>query len=82
VSTRPADTTPAAWAFVEDGIHKMTPAERVRRAIALTITTHRFALAQIRRLHPDEDERTHRLRLLARCVDKDTMRRAFGFTDG
>lgn len=59
----------------------MTPAERVRRAVALTIATHSFALAQIRRRYPGEDERRSRLRLAARTLDPAVMRAAFGFPD-
>lgn len=81
MSTRPRDTTEEAWAFVEEGIRRMTPAQRVKRSISLTILAHSFALAEIRRRHPEEDERTHRLRLAARYIDGDTMRKAFGFTD-
>ena len=81
MTTRPLDTTAEAWAIVQDGIDRMTPAERVRRSIDLTIVAHSFALAGIRRLHPQEDERQHRLRLAARIIDPETMRRAFNFTD-
>lgn len=81
VSNRPRDTTEEAWAFVEEGIRRMSPAQRVKRAMSLTILAHRFALAEIRRRYPDEDERKHRLRLAARYVDAETMRKAFGFVD-
>lgn len=79
MSNRPRDTTEAAWAVVEDGIRRMSPAQRVKRSIALTILAHRFALGEIRRCYPDEDERQHRLRLAARYIDAETMRKAFGF---
>jgi hypothetical protein len=78
---RPADTTEEAWAVLEEGLRKMTPAQRVRRCIDLTILTHRLALAEIKRRHPDEDERTHRLRLAARILDANVMNAAFGFVD-
>lgn len=81
MSTRPLDTTDEAWAIVEEGLRRMSPAERVRRAISLTVMSHRFALANIRRLHPNEDERHHRLRLAARYIDADVMQRAFGYVD-
>jgi hypothetical protein len=81
MSTRPIDTTEEAWAIVEEGLRRMTPRERVQRAISLTIFAHGFALANIRRLHPHEDERTHRLRLAARYIDAETMQRAFGWVD-
>lgn len=78
---RPLDTTPEAWTVVTDGIRRMSPAERINRAVALTILSHSVALAKIRRSHPDEDERTHRLRLAARFLDATTMRAAFGWCD-
>lgn len=78
---RPHDTTPEAWAILEDGIRNMTPAQRVRRAIGLTILAHGAALAQIRRSHPNEAPERHRLRLAARMIDRETMRRAFHYDD-
>ena len=77
--TRPLDTTSEAWAIVNEGIRKMTPAQRVERAVSLTILAHSAALAKIRRDHPDEDDRTHRLRLAARMIDAKTMRAAFNW---
>jgi hypothetical protein len=79
--TKPADTSDEAWGIVERGIQAMTPAQRVRRAIDLTILAHAFALAGIRSQYPHEDEQRHRLRLAARTIDKETMRKAFGFVD-
>ena len=76
---RPLDTSEEAWRRVEEGLRRMTPAQRVSRAISLTIMTHTLALAQIRRSHPDEDERRWRLRLAARMTDADTMHAAFGW---
>jgi len=74
---RPLDTTEEAWRYVEDGLRRMTPAERVGRAVSLTVFAHRVALAQIRRSHPDEDERRIRLRLAARMIDPALMKAAF-----
>ena len=76
---RPHDTTEEAWKVVEDGLRRMTPAERVGRAVSLTIFAHRVALAQLRRSHPDEDERRLRLRLAARITDPALMKAAFGW---
>lgn len=67
------------WALLERAYRAMTPRERVERAAALTILAHSFSLAQIRKEHPDEDERTHRLRLAARYIDAATMKAAFGW---
>jgi len=76
---RPLDTTEEAWRHVEEGLRRMTPAQRVSRAVALTIFAHNVALAQIRRSHPDEDERHLRLRLAARMTEPALMQAAFGW---
>jgi hypothetical protein len=78
---RPEDTSETAWALVEEGVRQMTPGERVRRAVSLTILAHSFALAQIRQRYPNEDERRHRLRLAARYLEPALMKKAFGWTD-
>ena len=75
----PLDTSEEAWALMEEGLRNMSPAQRVQRAVALTILAHRMALAQIRRQHANEDERSQRLRLAARYIDAETMRAAFGW---
>lgn len=77
MSYRPADTSPEAWAIYEEGIRRMTPLERVRRATELTVLGHRLALAQIRVQFPDETEWTHQLRLASRYIDAATMKKAF-----
>jgi hypothetical protein len=76
---RPADTSEEAWAKLEQGVRRMSPAQRVARSIGLTILVHRAALSWIRKTHPEETERQHRLRLAARYIDADTMRAAFGY---
>jgi hypothetical protein len=76
---RPRDTSPEAWAIVERGLRAMTPMQRVQRAASLTVLAHSIALAEIRRQHPSESEREHKLRLAARYVDAATMKSAFGW---
>jgi hypothetical protein len=78
---RPLDTSEEAWRYLEEGLKRMSPAQRVRRAVALTILAHGIALAKIRRDHPGEDERRSRLRLAARITDPELMRAAFGWPD-
>lgn len=56
-----------------------TPGQRIQRAASLTILAHSVALAELRRRHPDDDERTLRLRLAARWIDAETMWAAFGW---
>lgn len=82
MTTRPRDTTPEAWHEVEERLRRMTPAERIRRAVALSTLAQDFALAQIRRKHPAETAHEHRVRLAARTVDPATMKAAFGYPDG
>ncbi len=77
MTMRPSDTSAAAWSVVEEGLRRMTPRERVGRAVSLTILAHSFALAQIRKKYLLEDERHHRLRLAARYLDAATMKAAF-----
>lgn len=81
MSTRPTDTSAEAWAVLEQGIAHMTPGQRVQRALALTVAAHAFALAQIRRRHPEDDERKVRRRLAGRMFDPALMRAAFGADD-
>lgn len=76
---RPRDTTQEAWEVVEEGLRRMTPAQRVGRAMALTVFAHGVALARIRRDFPDEDERRWRLRLAATMTDPSLMQAAFGW---
>jgi hypothetical protein len=56
---------------------EMTPAQKFRRMAELTAFGHRLALAQIRLDFPDEDDRTHELRLASRYIDAATMKKAF-----
>jgi hypothetical protein len=74
---RPDDTSPEAAAIMHAAWRDATPVQRVARAIALTRLAHAFALAQIRDEYPNEDERTHRLRLAARIIPPALMRAAF-----
>ena len=82
MTTRPRDTTARAWLEVEERLRRMTPGERIRRALDLSSLAQGFALAQIRRRHPTETPRQHRLRLAARTLDPATMKAAFGSSDG
>lgn len=54
---------------MEAAYRRMTPEQRVKRSAALAVLADSFARAEIRRRYPDEDERTHRLRLAALYID-------------
>lgn len=73
--TRSRDTSEAADRIVSEGLRRMTPEQRFARAVNLTVWTHRMALAQLRRSHPEDSERQLRLRLAARILDAETMRK-------
>lgn len=79
MSSCPADTSAEAWAIMEEGIRRMEPKERVRRALALTVFAHEVALAGIRQRHPHDTPREHELRLASLYIDAETMRAAFGW---
>ncbi len=65
--------------MMQDALRSWTPRQRVERAAGLTVLAHSFALAEIRRRYPDEDDRRHQLRLAARYIDAETMWAAFGW---
>jgi hypothetical protein len=75
----PRDTSDDILRRMHEAWRVRTPAQRVERAASLTILAHSVALAELRRRHPDENERTLRLRLAARWIDAETMRAAFGW---
>ena len=68
-----------------DGYRRMSTARKISRVRDLNWTLQTLAIAQLRALHPGDDERTLRLRLAARGFDRKTMIAAFGWdpdTDG
>lgn len=65
--------------MMEAAYRRMTPRARVEHSVALTALTHAIALAALRQRHPEDDERTLRLRLAARAIDAATMKAAFAW---
>jgi hypothetical protein len=55
------------------------PAEKLSRMVALTRRIQELQLAEIRRRHPDADDRELKLRLASRRLEPELMRRAFGW---
>lgn len=62
-----------------EGYRRMSPSRKIARVRDLNWTLQRLALAELRALHPEDDERTLRLRLAARTFDRETMLAAFGW---
>jgi hypothetical protein len=75
----PNDTDPAVEALLVEGYHRMSPAQKLERVRALNRAVQELALADIRRRHPDADEREQALRLASRWIERELMVRAFGW---
>ncbi len=75
----PDDTDPAVEAMLIEGFRRMSPAQNLERVRALNQTVQALALADIRRRHPDADEREQALRLASRWIEPELMVRAFAW---
>jgi hypothetical protein len=73
----PHDTHPAIDSLLVEGYRRMTPTQKMAVVEGLTRTVHRLALNDIRRRHPNADDREQKLRLTSRWIDAATMRRVF-----
>lgn len=73
------DTNPKIEAFLIDGYRKMSPSQKLERVRALTRAVQEFALMDVRRRHPEADEREQALRVASRWIEPDLMMRAFGW---
>ena len=73
----PSDTSPAIEAILIDGYRRMAPSEKLERVRALTQSVQQLALADVRRRHPDADQREQALRLASRWLSPELMRRVF-----
>jgi hypothetical protein len=78
-SSLPDDTDPAVDALLIEAYRRMSPAEKLERVRALNHAVQELAVADIRRRHPDADEREISLRLASRWLDPELMLRAFGW---
>lgn len=73
----PSDTSPLVEKLLIEGYRCMSAAEKVARVTELTRTVQQFALADIRRRHPNATAREQSLRLASRWLEPELMRRAF-----
>ncbi|MDY7095016.1 MAG: hypothetical protein SX243_18740 [Acidobacteriota bacterium] len=78
-SKLPSDTDPAAEAILIEGYRAMSVAQKLERVRQLTRAVQELALIDIRRRHPEADERELALRLASRWIEPDLMREAFGW---
>jgi hypothetical protein len=75
----PNDTDPRVEAMLIERYRRMSPAQKLERVRALTRAVQELALLDIRRRHPDADERELALRLASRWIEPELMVRAFGW---
>jgi hypothetical protein len=73
------DTDPRIEAVLVAGYRAMSASQKVTRVGALTRAVQELALLDIRRRHPDAEQRELALRLASRWIDADLMKRAFGW---
>lgn len=76
---RTNDTNPKVEAFLIEGYRRMSPSQKLERVRSLTRAVQEFALLDVRRRHPNADEREHALRVASRWLEPDLMVRAFGW---
>lgn len=75
----PNDTDPRIEAILIRGYRAMSAGQKLERVRALTRAVQELALLDIRRRHPEADERELALRAASRWLDPELMRRAFGW---
>lgn len=73
------DTHPKVRALLNEGYRRMSVSEKMNRVVEMSHAVQRLGLVDVRRKHPDADERELMLRLASRRLDAETMRRAFGW---
>jgi len=73
------DTNPAIEARMIEGYRAMSPARKLEIVCDLSRAVRELALTDIRRRHPNADDRELALRLASRTVDPGLLRRAFGW---
>jgi hypothetical protein len=77
--TSPNDTDPAVESLLVEGYRRMSPSQKLERVRALNHAVQELALADIRRRHPDADEREQAFRLASRWIEPELMLRAFAW---
>jgi hypothetical protein len=77
--SRPADTSPAAFAAQFARYRDMSPAEKAACVTSLTQTACAFSLAGLRQRHPQADRRELLLRLAVLRLGEDLVYRVYGW---
>jgi hypothetical protein len=77
--TIPNDTTEPVEELLLEGYRRMSPARKLELVRSLTQGVQQLALADVRRRHPNADEREQAMRVASRWLSPELMRRAFGW---
>ncbi|HTT60718.1 MAG TPA: hypothetical protein VMG35_02715 [Bryobacteraceae bacterium] len=74
-----SDTDPRALAVFLECQRRMSASEKLQGMLSLTRMVFETAAAEVRRQHPEIDEREVFLRTAARHLDRETMKRVYGW---
>jgi hypothetical protein len=74
-----SDTDPKALKVFLDLHRAMIPSQKIQKVFELNEFLTRLAEANERRLHPEADDREIFLRVAARRLDRQTMKRVYGW---
>ena len=74
-----SDTHPDVEKRLIEGYRAMTPAQKMRCVSGMYRTARRLALADVCRRHPHAGEREVQMRLAARFLEPDLMRRVYAW---
>ena len=74
-----SDTRPAAERVLIELYRRMPAWQKLRQVSELTRAVQELALCDIRRRHPQADEREQKLRLASRWLRAETMRKVYGW---
>ena len=75
---RPADTSPEAWRVLMDLIRRLSPEERLQRAMDLSEAVRLAAEDALRRTHPGATERDIFLLAARQKLGNELCRRVYG----
>ena len=73
------DTHPDAERVLIAGYRRMSPADKLKRVVALTHGVQQMALLRLREKYPQDTDRQLQYRLASLWLDDETMRRAVGW---
>jgi hypothetical protein len=79
MKTQSPNTHPDIEKIQIEGYRRMSAAKKLRCVRDMNQFGQKLALADVRRRHPDADERECRLRVASRWLSADLMRKAFGW---